>query len=73
MMEISQNRKPLVENDNLTSSSAAVTYSNGVLTKNTMENQASTSELAYFELLFLISHHIHSPSGRLENPLSYMY
>ena len=70
--EKSQNCKPLIENDSFTSNCNPMELPDGRLTKKTMEKPAITSDLVYFELLFLIHHHIHSPLGQLKNSVSYV-
>ena len=57
MLKKTQIHKPLLENDNLTSSSAVVKYSNGVLTKKTKENPVTASEYPYLVSVTFILHH----------------
>ena len=73
MLEKSENRQPLVENDNSTFGSTLRTKPTAIISKITMKNPEVASEQVYFLLVFLIFYHIRSHSGRFENPLSCMY
>ena len=72
MLEKSENRESLVENDYSASESTLATKPNYVPTNKTIVKPAVASEQVYF-LLFLIFHHLHIHLSRFENPLSYMY
>ena len=38
-----------------------------------MEKPVTASEFPYLDSVIFVFHHIHSPLGRLENPVSYLY
>ena len=65
--------RSLVKNQNRPSECALITKLNYILTKKTMEKPALASEFPYLDSVIFVFHHIRSPSGRLENSLSYMY
>ena len=73
MLEKSENRESLVENDYSASESPLATKPNYVPTNKTMEKPVTASEQPYLDSVIFIFHHTHSHSGRFENPLIFLY
>ena len=70
---ILENRRSLVEIGNRTSECAPIEQPGIRITNKIMEKSAVASKQLYFFFVFFISHHIRSPSGCLENPVSLLY